>query len=206
VDEGEPAPGHLARARRALGRVVGAAVLVAVAAACGSEGDALVGTTATTDGPSPFPTTTTTAFVLSPDRGSAPADTVTFRPVLAEPSVHGPPPYPSLDQLGPTALDGRALVGASSSSSPANGQWVVQIVFAEGPTGIGAFNAIAGQCYERGPECPTGLLAIVVDGVVVSAPSIQSPHFEAEQVQISGDFDGGAAEQLADRLTAAAHG
>jgi preprotein translocase subunit SecD len=49
-------------------------------------------------------------------------------------------------------------------------------------------------------------IAIVVDGTVVSAPSIMTSNFAADQITISGNWTPAQAEALAARITAAAHG
>src|SRR5690606_34945748 len=85
-------------------------------------------------------------------------------------------------------------------------QWVVSPVFKGGDQGIGLFNAIAAQCYEGTPQvCPAtaagpGQLAIVLDGRVISAPTINTPSFAADQISISGTFTEGEAKDLATSL------
>lgn len=55
--------------------------------------------------------------------------------------------------------------------------------------GIDRFNQVAQLCFSATEGiCPTGLPAILVDGAVVTAPSIQSPSFLRDQIQISGNF------------------
>ena len=97
--------------------------------------------------------------------------------------------------LGPTALKGDALSDANASF-PQNA-WVVNPVFKSGEDGIDQFNAVAAQCNTAAPSCPTTQLAIVLDGVVISAPQIQQPSFERDQIQITGNFDEGSAKDLA---------
>ncbi|MSW30062.1 MAG: SecD/SecF family protein translocase subunit, partial [Actinobacteria bacterium] len=48
--------------------------------------------------------------------------------------------------------------------------------------------------------CPTGQLAIVLDGRVLSAPSINSQSFKADQIEISGSFTERTAKDLATAL------
>lgn len=55
---------------------------------------------------------------------------------------------------------------------------------------------MAARCFVREPDCPTGQLALVADGVVLSAPTIQTSAFEADKIQISG-FTEQAALELA---------
>ena len=88
--------------------------------------------------------------------------------------------------LGPTLATGR-IVRTASAEFPQN-EWVVALEMRGGEDGIDRFNEIAAQCYLAGdPEvCPTGQLAIVLDSVVQSAPTINSPSFAADQISISG--------------------
>lgn len=100
-------------------------------------------------------------------------------------------------ELGPTALTGDALRTARASLDQV-GQWVVLPIFKSGSPGIDDFNAVALECFGQNPEvCPTGQVAIVLDGNVISAPVIQTPTFEADSIQISGAFGQREAEDLA---------
>ena len=51
-----------------------------------------------------------------------------------------------------------------------------------GADGIDQFNAIAAQCFPPSETCPTGQLAIVLDSVVQSAPTIQTASFETDDI------------------------
>lgn len=97
--------------------------------------------------------------------------------------------------LGPTALKGDSLSDASATF-PGN-EWVVNPVFKGGEDGIDKFNQIAATCNTGAPECPSRQLAIVLDGVVISAPTINEPQFERDQIQISGAFEESSAKDLA---------
>ena len=98
--------------------------------------------------------------------------------------------------LGPSLLEGQAVETASAGLGT-NGQWEVRPVFKEGPDGIDKFNAAATLCYNGDPLCPTKQLAIVLDGEVISAPSINNPTFARDQIQISGSFTEAEAKDLA---------
>jgi preprotein translocase subunit SecD len=104
--------------------------------------------------------------------------------------------------LGPAALTGTSLSGASASLNQ-NGQWQVLPTFKGGADGIDKFNALASECYAGAPTCPPqtgqerGQAAITIDGRVISAPEIQTPSFQADQVQISGSFTEKEAKDLA---------
>ncbi len=109
----------------------------------------------------------------------------------------------NLYTLGPVALTGTSVSGATAGLSN-DGRWTVNPSFKGGEDGIDKFNAIAAQCYAADQNvCPAlsesgkGLIAIVLDGEVLSAPEIQQPSFDKDQIQISGSFDKDSAEALA---------
>ncbi len=102
-------------------------------------------------------------------------------------------------QVGPVGLTGSALDTARANLGQ-SGQWVVAPVFKDGADGIGKFNGAAGQCYSKAATCPSGQLAIVLDGQVLSAPSINAASFKADQIEISGSFNERTAKDLATAL------
>ena len=53
------------------------------------------------------------------------------------------------------------------------------------------------RCYNRDQTCPTQQIAIVLDSVVKSAPVVQTPTFEADDVSITGSFSEREAKNLA---------
>ena len=104
-------------------------------------------------------------------------------------------------RLGPVAVDGRAVKGATAGLQ-GDGVWTVNPIFKAGADNIDKFNAIAAQCYAGDPVCPDqgggrGQLGIVLDDLVLSAPTINQPTFEADSISISGSFDQDSAESLA---------
>ncbi|MEZ5239476.1 MAG: hypothetical protein R2716_11235, partial [Microthrixaceae bacterium] len=113
-----------------------------------------------------------------------------------------------LYRLGPTfssggrTLEGEAVEDATAGLDP-NGQWVVNPVFKGGEEGIDLFNEVASLCYNGDPQvCPPqqgqrGQLAIVLDGEVLTAPSINEATFARDQIQISGSFDQDSAQSVA---------
>src|SRR5918993_3554378 len=141
------------------------------------------------------PTTTTTAppaegegtgeVPLTP-REDDKADATVILPGKAE----GEGPY----QLGPSLATGRIV---SSASAEFQNEWVVALSMKGGADGIDTFNGIAAECFNRSQACPTGQLAIVLDSVVQSAPNIEQPSYERDQIQISGTFSEGEAKDLA---------
>jgi preprotein translocase subunit SecD len=97
--------------------------------------------------------------------------------------------------LGPAALVGESVKSASAKLNTGGGSWYVQLNLDS--KGKELFNALAGQCYNQQPTCPTNRLAIELDGVVKSAPTFQEPTFDTGQVTITGDFKESEAKDLA---------
>jgi preprotein translocase subunit SecD len=105
-------------------------------------------------------------------------------------------------RLGPTALTGAGVEGGDAQLNPNTGQWSVAVTFKDGEVGIGGFNQLATRCYNGDATCPAqingrGMLAITLDGVVKSAPTVQQPSFEADDVSITGSFTEREAKNLA---------
>ncbi len=157
-------------------------------------------TTSTTAAPSDStpsttaaPTTTTPATGLEGLDLTPPAQDVADQPVtLAEYDKDNNEVLRY--QLGPTAVKGDIISGAQAELQGV-GQWVVGL-HVKGDR-IDEFNKIAGDCYNKAADCPSGQLAIVLDSRVVSAPSINAPSFAADRISISGSFTEGEAKDLA---------
>ena len=101
-------------------------------------------------------------------------------------------------RLGPSLLTGDALSTADGVSQGL--EWVVAPTFRSGADGIDLFNAAAARCYVGAPDplvCPSGRLAIVLDGTVIVAPSINEPTFGGDAIVISGGFDQEEAQDVA---------
>lgn len=104
--------------------------------------------------------------------------------------------------LGPAFPDG--LGGFASGEVFRNdaradifdGQWVVVVGLRPGAEGRDRWNGAASQCYSRTDVCPSGQMAIVLDGTVISAPTVQTPIFD-DEVQITGSFRESEARDLA---------
>lgn len=105
--------------------------------------------------------------------------------------------------LGPTEATGDVLESAEAALG-ATGQWEVALVFRPGDEGIDVFNRIAAACFEAGPTCPSRQVAIVLDSVVQSAPTIEQPAFEHDQIIITGNFETEDATNLATVLESGA--
>jgi preprotein translocase subunit SecD len=91
-------------------------------------------------------------------------------------------------QLGPTTFTGRLVTSADARFAAGEG-WTVELNL--NGEGASKFNQLAAQEYPK-----QGAVAIVLDGIVQSAPVFQAPSFDGP-VQISGSFSQGDAEDLA---------
>ena len=97
--------------------------------------------------------------------------------------------------LGPVELDGQSISDASAGMNSQNGQWVVNIVF--DPAGTETFTQISERLY--GQSAPLNQFAFVLDGRVLSAPSMNAIITDGKP-QISGSFTQDSARTLADQL------
>ncbi len=95
-------------------------------------------------------------------------------------------------QLGPAAFTGRGVSGASADFQGGTQGWVVILKLRD--DGAASFNQLAQESYPKSP--PQNSVAIVLDGIVQSAPAFQEPSFSGD-VQISGDFSETEARDLA---------
>ncbi len=108
-------------------------------------------------------------------------------------------------ELGPAQLTGAALDGASAGLNSQTGQWEVRPRFKPGADGIDKFNAMAATCKPVSAACPTGQIAITLDGKVISAPQIEPTEsafkpFSADSITISGSFGEDDANRVATAL------
>lgn len=102
-------------------------------------------------------------------------------------------------QLGPmpAGATGEIVESAKAELSPTS-EWTVSLTLKSGENGIDIFNALAGQCYGgANAQVCNGSVAITLDSVVQSAPTIQEPSYTRDQIQISGNFTEREAKDLA---------
>jgi preprotein translocase subunit SecD len=105
--------------------------------------------------------------------------------------------------LGPAGGTGEVFSN-NADAEIQNGAWGVVVGLRSGAAGEGVWNALAAQCYSGAATCPPqsatssgrGQMAIVLDGKVISAPTVNAPSFSGN-VSITGDFSEGEARQLA---------
>ena len=96
--------------------------------------------------------------------------------------------------LGPSLLTGTTL--ETSEVGFDGREWSVNPVFLPGAAGIDQFNAVAAICFNRTAACPSQRLGIVLDGQVISAPTIQVDSFDRDRIVISGAFEEEEARDL----------
>ncbi len=97
--------------------------------------------------------------------------------------------------VGNARLSGEALESAAANYIVP--EWSVGLVFKGGSPGIDDFNALAANCFTGNAVCPAtssdrstgrfvGRLAIEIDGIVESAPTVGDSQFERDRLSISG--------------------
>jgi len=98
-------------------------------------------------------------------------------------------------QLGPSFATGEVF-NNDAQADIISGGWGVRVTLKNGAAGSDLWNIGAAQCYAKSATCPTGRMAIVLDGVVQSAPSVNQPSFSGG-VDITGNFKESEAKDLA---------
>ncbi len=100
-----------------------------------------------------------------------------------------------LYQLGPAFATGEVFKD-DAVADIINGGWGVRVSLKGGAEGAGLWNIGAVSCFNASPQCPTKRMAIVLDGVVQSAPTVNQPQFSGG-VDITGNFTESEAKDLA---------
>ena len=156
-----------------------------------TQGQATSSTAATTATTAPTTTTTvpaTTTTTLAPLTGivETTEDIPDQEVVLPVRKGVGQDQAPRL-RLGPTLMSGREVDTANAVYRPGEG-WIVILKFTN--EGFKHFQQIAQEWYLK-------QVAIVLDGVVQSYPTIESQRFDSNEVQITGNFKEQEAKDLA---------
>jgi preprotein translocase subunit SecD len=131
---------------------------------------------------------------------TVPADTVPADTVPTQTTDSGAEVVPTRDGsaecLGPAQGTGEVFERGSAEPTldPSQG-WGVSVDL-RGGEGRDTWNNLANQCFNRFPTCPSQRLAIVLDSVVQSAPTVNEPNF-TDSVSITGSFTQSEAEELA---------
>lgn len=98
--------------------------------------------------------------------------------------------------VGPAGASGKVFKN-DARADVQTGQWTVVVGLRSGPDGDQLWNKLAAACFNKTAQCPTGQLAMVLDGTVISAPTVNEPEFTGGTVQISGSFTPEEARELA---------
>jgi preprotein translocase subunit SecD len=138
------------------------------------------------------PTDTTPTDTVAPDVVEAPLPTQTATPgAEVLPTRDG-----AAECVGPAQGTGEVFArGSAEPTLDASQGWGVSVDL-RGGEGRDTWNNLASQCFSRTATCPTQRLAIVLDSVVQSAPSVNEPNF-TDSVSITGSFEQSEAEELA---------
>ncbi|WP_328595338.1 protein translocase subunit SecD [Actinomadura macrotermitis] len=109
--------------------------------------------------------------------------------------------------LGPVRVDGKNVTSADAmppNAQQASASWSVGLKFdGKGAKDFGAVTTEASQAYQASPNSPQAQVAIVLDGQVVSAPSISRGAITGGSASIDGppeSFDQAYATNLANVL------
>ncbi|TPQ19884.1 protein translocase subunit SecD [Streptomyces sporangiiformans] len=130
-------------------------------------------------------------------KGRAAASEKAGRAENSEPVVACDPKSQYKYVLGPVAVKGEQVSDASAVFQTQTGEgWIVQMDFDK--TGAKQFADVTGKLVGQAP--PKNQFAIVLDGEIVSAPSVNSA-ITGGNAQISGGFTQQSAEDLANILS-----
>ena len=168
------------------------------------------------------PTSTAVAAAPSESSTSVPAESTTTVPVdpnastttvvptdaVVDPNLAGGDPSDptatiiarnadgsEIYQLGPAFASGEVF-NSDAQADIVQGGWGVRVTLKGGAAGADLWNIGASQCFSGGATCPTRRMAIVLDGVVQSAPTVNQPSFSGG-VDITGSFSESEAKDLA---------
>ncbi len=110
------------------------------------------------------------------------------------PVANAKPPQYCL--VGPQQGTGEVFQDNAQATIITNSGWGVTVDLRDGAAGNDIWNALASQCFNRTQTCPTGQLAIELDGTLQSVANVQTDNFKGS-VQISGQFSESEARNLA---------
>jgi preprotein translocase subunit SecD len=137
------------------------------------------------------------------DSGSNTSDTLPI--VESDPTtqqwlpMHGAGPI-QYCPVGPAQGTG-AVFANDAIADIANGAWAITVSLRPGAEGADIWNALAAKCFNRDTDCPTGQLAIELNGELLTVATVQTPVFEGT-VQIAGSFTEADARAVARQINA----
>jgi preprotein translocase subunit SecD len=146
--------------------------------------------------PPSTPTTTPTAS-STPTGSTVPGSTVPGSTLPVSQPSDGSEVLPVASggfcQVGPAGGTGEVFNRNGATTDLIQGGWGVRADLSG--EGEAVWNALASQCFSRAATCPSQRLAIVLDGVVQSAPVVEAENFQGA-VTISGSFTEDEARSL----------
>jgi hypothetical protein len=89
-------------------------------------------------------------------------------------------------------------VDAAAVVEPRPTSWEVQLTLSG--EALRAFSSAAVACFDRTPACPSGQLANVIDGLVVSTSEVLQREYQTANIVVSADFTEAQARDLASRF------
>ncbi|GAA3645303.1 protein translocase subunit SecD [Microbacterium marinilacus] len=98
--------------------------------------------------------------------------------------------------LGPVEMDGSSIVDATNGMDPQNGRWSVNLSFDS--EGTETFGEISQRLY--GQQSPLNQFAFVLDGSIISAPSMDAVITNGKPSISGGGIDQDTSKTLADQL------
>lgn len=149
------------------------------------------------------PETTIPTSSVSEEEVAVPSATPSLEEILANQDANDPNAAVILlgengdvFSAGPAGASG-LVFSNDAAAEISGGSWSVVVGLLDGSAGEDIWNALATRCFNRDESCPTGQIAIALDGVVISAPVVQQAVFTGGTVQITGDFTEQEARDLA---------
>ncbi len=137
------------------------------------------------------PPTSAPVMVTPPAEDTPEAEVI----LPGEPAESAEGAEPPLYRLGSAGAVGADIDDAQATFDQTASEWSVLLSFTG--EGIDRFNQLAEACFNGQPTCARGAVAIVLDGTVVSAPTVQNASFVANEVTITGNFTEEEAKDLA---------
>ncbi|MEY2523288.1 MAG: preprotein translocase subunit SecD, partial [Ilumatobacteraceae bacterium] len=129
------------------------------------------------------PTTSTTVPTGTPTT-TVPGGTTTTTVAGSESTLPDVPPDQtgyvkarggSFCYVGPAGGTGEVFQDDATARILSGSGWGVTVSLRGGANGVDKWNVLASECYNATALCPTRQLAIVLDGEVISAPTVQQP-------------------------------
>ena len=138
----------------------------------------LAGPLAPAAGETASPDTQAVLDQLAPGTVPVGSDLPTTPPEADDPAGQAVLVQPDIDgyvlarwEVGPSQVDATAISDVEMTTY--EGSQAMRVTMKEGSPGIDQFNALAEQCFNKAPECPSGADAVVFNSMVITASTIR---------------------------------